>query len=598
MIPAKVLRPYQIEAISRTIQWIRKNSEPCLLDLSVGSGKTFIIAELCRIILDMAKGKKILVIAPNKELIEQNFIEYVALGGEASYYSASIGKSLRNSVIFASERTFDKVAEQYGDRFSTVIIDEADCTTPTIKKIISDMRKGSPNLRIIGLSGTCFVIGKGFIYEIDENDKKEENAIDPYYKKLLYRVTTTSLISQGYLTPLEIPDTTIAYDDSNLKMRGGSFTKESLDQAFVGQGRKTADIVADIVNRGNAINAEGILIFASTIDHGHEVMESLPSYNSAFLTGQTPKLERERIINEYKAKRIKYLVSIIITTRGFNAPHTNAVAVLRPTESARLLIQMIGRCIRLYDGKDKAHYWDYAGNYKRFAEKSGNIFEPDIQAFGEKASVKHQIICPDCSNVNDVVLRPNPDGYGVDDFGYFTDLTNERVEYEGQHFPAHFARRCSHVEFLGKNQMVRCDHYWSYKECPNCNEKNDIVARRCTSCKTELINPNEKLIAEFKAFKKDLSQVQTDAINFIRKKTVRTKSGNDGIQISFGTPERIVQVIMSNKVMPKFYDLFLNSDFDPKTITYKKSSSGYMHIYDFNRETDVSKFEREMTNAA
>ena len=221
------------------------------------------------------------------------------------------------------------------------------------------------------------------IFEIDDNDQKEENAIDPYYKKLLYRVSTMSLIQQGYLTPLEIPNTTIAYDDSNLKMRGGSFTKESLDQAFVGQGRKTADIVADIVNRGNAINAEGILIFASTVDHGHEIMASLPSYNSAFLTGQTPKAERERIIDEYKAKRIKYLVSIIITTRGFNAPHTNAVAVLRPTESARLLIQMIGRCIRLYEGKEKAYYWDYAGNYNRFAEKSGNIFEPDIQAFGE-----------------------------------------------------------------------------------------------------------------------------------------------------------------------------------------------------------------------
>lgn len=39
---------------------------------------------------------------------------------------------------------------------------------------------------------------------------------------------------------------------------------------------------------------------------------------------------------------------------------------------------------------------------------------------------------------------------------------------------------------------------------------------------------------------------------------------------AFGTPERIVQVIMSNKIMPKFYDLFLNSDFAPKTITYKK----------------------------
>ena len=145
----------------------------------------------------------------------------------------------------------------------------------------------------------------------------------------------------------------------------------------------------------------------------------------------------------------------------------------------------------------------------------------------------------------------------------------------------------------GHNVFERCTYYWSYKECPECSHKNDLTARKCTGCGELLIDPNQKLIAEFKAFKKDLSQVQTDAINFIRKKTIRTKSGNDGIQISFGTPDRIVQVIMSNKVMPKFYDLFLNSDFSPKTITYKKSSSGYMHIYDFNRETDIEKFNRE-----
>ena len=70
----KTLRPYQEEAVNRTIQWIKKNSEPCLLDLSVGAGKTVIIAKLAEIILSMAPQKKILVIAPNKELIEQNFI--------------------------------------------------------------------------------------------------------------------------------------------------------------------------------------------------------------------------------------------------------------------------------------------------------------------------------------------------------------------------------------------------------------------------------------------------------------------------------------------------------------------------------------------
>src|SRR5690606_15695816 len=139
--------------------------------------------------------------------------------------------------------------------------------------------------------------------------------------------------------------------------------------------------------------------------------------------------------------------------------------------------------------------------------------------------------------------------------------------------------------------------YWSYKKCPACGEKNDLVARRCFECKAELINPNEKLIAEFKAFKKDLSQVQTDAINFIRKKPFKSQAGNDELMVSMVTTERIIQVTLSNKIMTKLYDKFLNDPtFNPRTITYKKSSSGYMHIYDFNRETDIEKFNRE--NAA
>ena len=191
-------------------------------------------------------------------------------------------------------------------------------------------------------------------------------------------------------------------------------------------------------------------------------------------------------------------------------------------------------------------------------------------------------------------FRPNPDGYPIDQFGYFLDLTGERIEYEGQHFPSHYSRRCSHIEPLGKNEFKRCSYYWSCKECPECGHKNDLTARKCESCSTQLIDPNSKLIAEFKAFKKDLSQVQTDAINFIRKKPFKSKAGNDALMVSFGTPERIVQVTLSNKIMPKFYDKFLNDPtFNPRTITYKKSSSGYMHIYDFNRETDLEKFNRE-----
>ena len=598
-MPTYKLRPYQQEAVNVAINWVRKHSEPAIMALATGSGKSLICAELAKILVKMSK-KKILCLCPTSELVQQNYEKYLLTGNEASIYSASISKApwyQWEDVVFATEGTFKSQAEKVGSYFSCVILDEAHRITPTIKKIISEMRKGSPNLRVIGMSASPYRLGTGYVYEMDENNQLMDEAVKPYFKKLLISIGGKFLTEQGYLTLIRIGKIGAEqYDTSHLVMKGGSYTAESIDEAFVGHGKKTADIVADVIHNANGMNAKSVMFFGATIDHAKEIMASLPAYNSALITGETPKEERKQIITDFKAQKIKYLVNVSVLTTGFDASHVSIIAVLRKTESASLLQQIIGRALRLHDGKEYSLLLDYADNVNTHFP-DGDVFNPQIKANKNKESVKSEIQCPDCHSVNSVTLRPNPDGYNIDPFGYFLDLAGERVEYEGQHFPAHFARRCSHVEFLGKNQMVRCDHYWSYKECPECGNKNDLTARKCI-CGELLIDPNKKLIAEFKAFKKDLSQVQTDAINFIRKKTIRTKSGNDGIQISFGTPERIVQVIMSNKVMPKFYDLFLNSDFDPKTITYKKSSSGYMHIYDFNRETDVSKFEKEMTNAA
>lgn len=587
-------RPYQQRAIDSAINWMRKNTESCVLDLSMSAGKSIIAAFIANEMHKISGGKKVLVLCPNATLVSQNAEKYAMISDEYSIYSASISKSLRHAIVFATPLSFAGIVDKTNGEFCCVIVDEGDSITETIKGIISTLKGKNPLLRLCGMTGTPYRTGEGWIAEIDVDNTVFEETINPYYKKIVDRISPRELIDLGFATPPRVIDVSEKYDTSNLKLTSnGTFRQSDIDQAFVGQGRKTASVVEDIVNRSNSIGARGVMIFGATINHCKEIMESLPNYNSGVINGEMGDKHNQEVIQKFRDQKIKYLVNVNMATVGFSVDHVDVIAILRATSSSRLYQQILGRGMRLDADKKEFLLLDYTDNIANLFP-SGDVFSPEIIAYGKKPSIRHEIQCPDCHNMNDVVLRPNPDGYNVDNFGYFLDLTGERVEYEGQHFPAHFARRCSHVDFLGKNQMVRCNHYWSYKECPNCNEKNDIVARRCTSCKAELINPNEKLIAEFKAFKKDLSQVQTDAINFIRKKAIITKSKNNGLQISFGTPERIVQVIMSNKIMPKFYDLFLNSDFAPKTITYKKSSSGYMHIYDFNRETDIAKFEREM----
>ena len=98
------LRPYQQEAVERTVLHFRKSNDPAVIVLPTGAGKSLVIAELARI----AK-QKILVLAHVKELVEQNSQKYKSFGLEASIFSAGLKeKSLNHQVTFASVQSLSR----------------------------------------------------------------------------------------------------------------------------------------------------------------------------------------------------------------------------------------------------------------------------------------------------------------------------------------------------------------------------------------------------------------------------------------------------------------------------------------------------------
>ena len=139
-------RIYQQEAHDAVIAHWKRSALPVVIEAATGSGKSVIVAMLAKTLFDLSGGKRVLCIAPSAELTQQNFDKYLAIGEKASIYSASISKSLRHQVIFATPLTFNKVAKRLGSQFAGVIIDECHGITETLKTIISDMRDGSPIL--------------------------------------------------------------------------------------------------------------------------------------------------------------------------------------------------------------------------------------------------------------------------------------------------------------------------------------------------------------------------------------------------------------------------------------------------------------------
>lgn len=585
------LRQYQQEAVDTAIDWVRKSVEPCLIEAAVGAGKTFIIAAIAEKLRKLS-GKKILCSAPSAELVKQNKEKYLLTGQPCSVYSSSAGsKDLRHDVVFATPGTFKRVARLIGHQFSAIILDEADAITPTLKGIIEDLKDGNPNIRVIGLTGTPFRTGDGYIFRVwpDGKANTDQQAIDPYFSKLIYRITAGELISNGFLTPPVVLKPDEYYNTSELKLnKFGKFDEDAIRRTFEGQGRITSQIVKNVVERSAGRN--GVMFFGATVQHCHEIAASLPREYTRIVTGETPIAERNKIISDFKQMKFPYIINMNVLAVGFDAPHVSVIAVLRATESVRLLQQIAGRGTRLHESKKDFLFLDYADNINRHGIKGNDLFNPKIKTkVGGGDSVPIDVTCPQCQTKLEFTARKNEENYDIDENGYFT-LHGMRIETEHGPMPAHYGRRCYGLVPVGNGQLDQCSYRWTSKPCPSCHEPNDIAARYCINCKEEIVDPNDKLIADFKAAKKDPDRIQTDRLLSFNLKDTVTQSGRECKLVDFTTEYRNFRVwyMPDRKEFRAFMKATQDGTRTPESITYKKEPGKiFYRVLAFDLEIDT-----------
>lgn len=596
------LRPYQQKAHDAAWEHIRGSIDPCLIEAATGAGKSHLIATLAETI-HKNTGKRVLCLAPSAELVQQNRAKYLATGHKASMFSASAGgKELRHPVVFGSPLTVKNRISAFKrsgkDGYAAVIVDEAHGLTPTLKDIIASMRDGNPNLRVIGTTATPYRMGTGYIFRMwpDGRVNDDSTTREPYFTSLVDRITAPELIDMGFLTPPVVGNPgSEGYDTGSMQVnRRGQFDKADVDRAYHGKGRLTSAIVADVVEQCR--NRQGVMFFAATIQHAEEIMSSLPPELSKLVTGSTPKRERESILRRFKARQIKYLVNVSVLTTGFDAEHVDCIAILRKTESAGLWTQIIGRGLRLCDDKENCLILDYTTNIDdHFPD--GDLFNPKIEA--KKAKEAGEGInaeCPECGYENTFSANPDYADFKADKHGYCVDLSGEQIMTEHGPLSAHYGRRCFGMHKTGPGGTYeRCGYRWTHKECPECQEPNDIAARYCVSCRAEIVDPNEKLQADFKKLKRTPTEMQTDKVLSMDLREGLSQKGNRTVRADFVTPWRSFSIWFSPEAkgyaMREEWERF-NAAVEggarlPATVTYRKDpESGFYRLHGLNKPHD------------
>jgi DNA repair protein RadD len=459
-----ILRPYQHEAVERIVSHFRKSNDPAVIVLPTGAGKSLVIAELARI-----AQQKILVLAHVKELVEQNSQKYKSFGFQASIFSAGLKeKSLSHQVTFGSVQSLSRNLSKLNEHYSLLIIDECHRVNGDKKsqygKVINALKVHNPELKVLGLTATPYRMGMGWIYHHHYHGFVRGSKESPF-KNCIYELPLRYMIKNKFLTPPNEVDAAIShYDFSGLGSNAfGQYSNEDMNALLKGAQRATKAILQQVIQYSET--RQGVMIFAATVMHAQEIMDYLPAVQSALITGSTAGFERDQIIHQFKAKKLKYLVNISVLTTGFDAPHVDFIAILRPTESVSLYQQIVGRGLRLSDGKKDCLVIDYAGN-------GFNLFHPEVgDKKGDSDNEPVQVLCPGCGFANI--------------FWGKTDEQGKVVE--------HFGRRCQGLLGSDKDETQQCDYRFKFKECEQCGAQNDIAARMCHDCGAVMADPDDKL---------------------------------------------------------------------------------------------------------
>lgn len=506
MSQAFILRDYQTQAVDAALAHFRQSDDPAVIVLPTGAGKSLVIAELSR----LAKGR-VICLAHVKELVEQNHAKFLATGSAAGLFSAGLGQKDSNlKTTFASIQSLSGNLEAFNTPASLIIIDECHRVgledSAQYNKTLAHFRSLNPKVKILGLTATPYRLGSGWIYQHHYHGYTRPSG-QTFFKKCIFELPLQYMVKNQYLTPPIHYDAAVAHYDFSLlteSLDGEQNTDDiALNELIHKHPRVTKAVTEQILQLSQ--DREGVMIFAATVDHAKEICAYLPAQQTALITGTTKTKQRDSLIAAFKAKKIKYLVNVSVLTTGFDAPHVDVIAILRPTQSISLFQQIVGRGLRLSPGKKDCLVLDYTNN-------GYDIFQPEI---GEKKptpdSVAVQVHCPQCGFANAFWGRKDAQG----------------------HILEHFGRRCQGLVDTPDGE-TQCSYRFRFKHCPYCNQENDIAARQCQHCNEKLIDPDDILR---KALNLNSNKVLrcaaiTPVINSAEKSIKITYHDEDGLTLS------------------------------------------------------------------
>lgn len=346
------LRYYQQDAVNT---FLNNHTNNGIIVCPTGCGKSLIISALANSFQEY----NVLILQPNKEILEQNFEKYQHYANNAGIYSASLGKKDLRQVTFATISTITKLNKSILQQFKILIIDE--CHLVGQVGQYADLISIIQPEKLIGLTATPYRNDSKMGYIKYEMLTRKRN---PIFHTIAYKYQIQDCIKDGFWSPLKyhIP---INYNTETLEKRGNDYKDEAI--ASYNFSIHLHEKIIGIINESNK---KHFLVFLTTIEECMHTEKLLlnAGISCRAIHSKLGKKEREAILSDFKNGIIKVILNVGVLTTGFDFPELDCLILCRPTMSLSLYYQMLGRGVRPHKNKQYTDIYDLCGNVKFFGK--------------------------------------------------------------------------------------------------------------------------------------------------------------------------------------------------------------------------------------
>jgi len=334
----------QVKALENLENIRSKGENKSLIISATGTGKTVLSA------LDAKqfKANRLLFVVHRANIAKKSLQTFVDIfeGKKSMGLYSGVDRDIHSDFIFSTVQTITKPASLASfdkDAFDYIIIDESH-------------RSGADSYKnIINYFNPKFLLGMTATPERTDGF----DIFSLFDHNLAYEIRLQKAMEEELICPFHY------FGVSDIALEEGLFDND-LDFNMLVSGERVGHVIEKSQFYGCDNGEIKSLVFCSKVQEASELahMFNELGHKAISLSGQDSEEFRERSIRQLEDGSLNYIFTVDIFNEGVDIPKVNQIIMLRPTQSAIIFVQQLGRGLRNTSGKEYLTVIDFIGNYQ------------------------------------------------------------------------------------------------------------------------------------------------------------------------------------------------------------------------------------------